>query len=99
MAEPLPIFVDYPKSDLTPDVSDELLSSVLRGVGRSDLPTQEAVATVRHPTPILTWDTDPLHPVSTAERLHELIPDSTLHVSTTVADIKTWAERAAESFD
>jgi pimeloyl-ACP methyl ester carboxylesterase len=97
-ADPLPIFADYPKFELTPQVPDELLSSVLRGVGSSDLPDPDAVATVRQPTLILTWDTDPLHPVSTAERLHELIPDSTLHVSTTVTDIQTWTDRTIEFF-
>jgi len=95
-AEPLPIFADYPKFDLTPDVADELLAPIFRGVGMSDLPPTEAVATVSHPTLILTWDTDPMHPVSTAERLHELIPDSALHVSTSVDDIKTWTSRIAD---
>lgn len=95
-ADPPPIFADYPKYKFTPDVADELLPSVLRGVGRSDLPAPEAIKTLTHPTLILAWDTDPLHPVSTAERLHELIPGSHLHVSTSVADIKTWTERIAD---
>ncbi|OLZ51578.1 alpha/beta fold hydrolase [Amycolatopsis keratiniphila] len=95
-AEPPPIFADYPNYRFSPDVSDELLPSVLRGVGRSDLPAPEAIATLTHPTLILAWDTDPLHPVSTAERLHELIPGSQLHVSTSVADIKTWTDRITE---
>jgi pimeloyl-ACP methyl ester carboxylesterase len=97
-AEPLPIFKDYTDFDLTPDVTDDLLAPILRGVGMSDLPEPEAIATLRQPTLILTWDTDPLHPVATAERLHELIPGSTLHVSTSVADIKTWTGRVAEFF-
>lgn len=92
-AEPLPIFADYPDFDITPDVPDELLPSILRGVGRSELPAPEQIATLRHPTLILTWDTDPLHPVATAERLRDLIPDAELHVSTSVADIKTWTSR------
>ncbi|NUT48732.1 MAG: alpha/beta hydrolase [Saccharothrix sp.] len=95
-AEPLPIFAEYPKFDLTPDVADDLLPSVLRGVARSDLPAPEAVATLRHPTLILTWDTDPLHPVATAERLHELIPDSSLHVARTVPEIRTWTRRTTD---
>lgn len=94
--EPLPIFAGYPEFDLTPDIADDLLSSVFRGVGRSDLPAQDAIATLRHPTLILAWDTDPLHPVATAEKLHELMPASTLHVSTTVAQIKGWNRRIAD---
>ncbi|MGP4020590.1 alpha/beta fold hydrolase [Saccharopolyspora sp. 5N708] len=97
-ADPLPIFAEYPKFDLSPDVVDELLPSILRGVGMSDLPAPEEIATLPHPTLILAWDTDPLHPVSTAERLHDLIPDSTLHVAKSVADIKSWTGRIADFF-
>lgn len=97
-AEPLPIFAGYPKFDLTPDVADALLPSILRGVGMSDLPAPEAIAALSHPTLILAWDTDPLHPVSTAEKLHELLPNSTLHVSTSVDDIKSWTRRVADFF-
>jgi pimeloyl-ACP methyl ester carboxylesterase len=92
-AEPLPIFAGYPDFDLTPDVSDDLLPSILRGVGQSELPAPDEIATLTHPTLILTWDTDPLHPVSTAERLRDLIPGAELHVSTSVNDIQTWTSR------
>ncbi|MFE9748330.1 alpha/beta fold hydrolase [Saccharothrix saharensis] len=95
-AEPLPIFADYPKFDLSPDVPDELLPSILRGVGQSDLPPLDAIATIRQPTLILAWDTDPLHPVDTAEQLQEAIPGSTLHVARSVQDIKTWTTRTAD---
>ncbi|MGC7101309.1 alpha/beta fold hydrolase [Amycolatopsis lurida] len=95
-AAPLPIFAEYPKFDMSPDVADELLPAVLRGVGMSDLPAPEALATIRQPTLILAWDTDPLHPVSTAERLHDLIPDSDLYVARSVPDIQTWTARTAE---
>lgn len=93
---PLPIFADYPAFDMSPDIPDELLAPVLRGIGESDLPAPEAIGALSHPALILTWDTDPLHPVSTAERLHELLPDSTLHVSTTVADVQTWTSRITD---
>jgi non-heme chloroperoxidase len=97
-AEPLPIFADYDKFDMTPQVPDELLPSILRGVGGSDLPAPDRIATLRHPTLILAWETDALHPVDTARRLHDLIPDSTLSVASTVADIKTWTTRIADFF-
>lgn len=54
--------------------------------------------TLTHPTLILAWDTDPLHPVSTAERLAEIIPDSTLHVARTVDDVRTWTQRTIDFF-
>jgi pimeloyl-ACP methyl ester carboxylesterase len=75
---------------------DELLPSVLRGIGQSDLPPQELVAELRMPTLIMTWETDPLHPVETAQRLHSLIPGSRLHIATSVPEIQTWTARTAE---
>lgn len=95
-ADPLPIFADYPKFDLTPEVPDELLPSVLRGIGQSDLPPQELVGELRMPTLIMTWETDPLHPAETAQRLHELIPGSQLHIAASVPEIQTWTARTAE---
>lgn len=94
--EPLPIFADYPSFGLPPDIPDELLAPVLRGIGESDLPAPEEIAALPHPALVLTWDTDPLHPVPTAERLHELLPNSTLHVAKTVADVQTWTGRITE---
>ena len=45
---------------------------------------------IRKPTLILAWDGDPGHPVATAERLHELIPGSALHVARTPEELRTW---------
>lgn len=98
-AEQPRIFAGYPAFDMTPDVPDALLAPILRGVGLSDLPAPEELAALPHPTLILTWATDPLHPVATAERLHELIGDSTLHVSTTVEEIQTWTDRITGFLD
>lgn len=97
-APPLPIFADYPQGKFTPDVDDTLISAVLRGVGLSDLPDAAELTTLSQPTLILAWDTDPLHPVSTAQRLAELIPDSTLHIARTVDEVKTWTQRTADFF-
>ncbi|MBL1076848.1 alpha/beta hydrolase [Nocardia sp. 2] len=95
-AEPLPIFAEYSQFAFTPDISDELVASALHGVGLSDLPEPAEVAALPHPALVLAWDTDPLHPVSTAERLGELLPHSMVHVSKSVADIKTWTDRVVE---
>lgn len=93
---PLPIFADFPKADMNPEVPDELLPHLLRGIGNSDLPDPGRLATLPHPTLILLWDRDPLHPVDTAQRLHETIPDSTLHVAHTVDDVQTWTQRTID---
>ncbi|MFC9995298.1 alpha/beta fold hydrolase [Nocardia sp. NPDC127526] len=95
-ADPLPIFADHPQFHFTPDVPNELLAPALRGAGSSDLPPQPDVARLPHRTLILTWDTDPLHPTSTAQRLAELLPNSSLHVAKSVDDIRTWTTMVAE---
>ncbi|WP_214320500.1 alpha/beta fold hydrolase [Nonomuraea sediminis] len=79
-----------------PDVAESLLPAVMRGLGQSDLPAHEEVAKITLPTLILSWATDPGHPVSTGEKLHELLPNSEFHVSMTVDDVRTWTTKAAD---
>jgi non-heme chloroperoxidase len=97
-AEPIPLLAAHQGFDLTPDIADDLVSSALRGVGESDLPDPAQLATLPHPTLILTWDTDPLHPVETAERLHEVIPHSSLHVSRSLDEVLSWTRRVRDFF-
>jgi pimeloyl-ACP methyl ester carboxylesterase len=78
-----------------PDVTEELLPSVLRGAALSDLPAPDALATLPHPALVLPWTTDPGHPVGTAERLVELLPAATLEVATTPEAIRGWGRRVA----
>jgi non-heme chloroperoxidase len=78
------------------DVTEELLPWVLRGAATTDLPPTEALAAIGHPTLILAWETDPVHPVSSAEYLAATMPKATLHVSGTVEDVRTWARRIDE---
>lgn len=92
---PLPIFADYPKFDLTPQIPDALLAPILRGIGASDLPSPSELSELRVPTLIFTWETDPLHPVATASRLRDLIPGAELEVAKAVSDIHTWTARTA----
>jgi pimeloyl-ACP methyl ester carboxylesterase len=90
-----PIFRDVPSYVRTPSIAHALLPSVFRGAGLSDFPTAERLRGLLHPTLIIAWATDPGHPVSSAEKLHQIIPNSQLHVSNTSADIQTWGERIA----
>jgi 3-oxoadipate enol-lactonase len=94
-APPAPIFADVEGFPPPPDVSAALLPSVFRGAGMSDLPSLEELAGIAIPTLILAWATDPGHPVSTAEKLVETIPDSELRIAKTSADIAGWGDRAA----
>lgn len=58
--------------------------NVLKGTAYSDLPEKDSelyrrIGTI--PTLILTIEGDPAHPVSTAETLHAVLPQSTLHIA------------------
>ncbi len=83
---------------LTPDIADESMSIALRAVGESDLPDPARIAALPHPTLILTWAGDPLHPVATAERLHALLTGSALHVARTPAEVATWTGQVTDFF-
>lgn len=73
-----------------PDVSASLLPALLRGAAASDLPAEQEVAGVEVPTTILAWIEDPAHPLSTAHRLAALLPEATLRVASTPAEVARW---------
>ena len=89
---PVPaIFEGHPElSEYDPQIDEDLLATVLRGAASSDLPTGDVLASFAQPALILAWDTDPAHPVSTANALHEALPSSTLHVADTLDEVRTW---------
>lgn len=70
--------------------------SVLRGAAASDLPALEAVAAITVPTLILAWTGDETHPVSTAERLAELLPHAALEVADDLRSILRWSQRVVD---
>ena len=76
-----------------PMVSEQLLPAVLRGAANSDLPRQEAVRAVKAPALLLPWVSDDGHPLSTSERLLELLPDVQIHVAHHLRDVATWTDR------
>jgi pimeloyl-ACP methyl ester carboxylesterase len=69
---------------------------VLRGAARADLPSPDAIAGIAVPTVILAWSGDPGHPVSTAERLADLIAGSRLVVARTRADLERWTDEVID---
>ncbi len=73
-----------------PDVEVGVLPSLFRGAGSSDLPPAAEISRVGVPTTILAWIGDPAHPLSTAETLLDLLPEATLSVATTRADLEAW---------
>ncbi|MCF8606433.1 alpha/beta hydrolase [Gordonia sp. HY442] len=73
-----------------PAVSEALLPSVLRGAALSDLPALAEIAALTVPTTVLAWTDDPAHPLSTAQTLVETLPDASLTVAQTPADLERW---------
>lgn len=76
-----------------PQVAEPLLPSVLRGAANSDLPAADAMRAITVPTLLLPWTTDPGHPMSTSERLVELLPNVQIHVAHQLRDIMSWTDR------
>jgi pimeloyl-ACP methyl ester carboxylesterase len=86
-----PVLAEVPESPI--DIDEALPPIVMRGAASSDLPSPDAIGEIRTPTLILAWDGDPGHPVDTAERLHDLIPGSVLHVARTPEELRSWRDR------
>lgn len=102
-AEPLPAifepFADLLKAGIRAryePFDPAVLSALLAGVGGSDLPSREEVATITAPTLILAWEGDPIHPRSTADELAALIPGAELHVAPTLGEVVGWRARIAD---
>lgn len=70
------------------------LARIFRGAAVADLPEASAIATLRVPTLVLAWTGDPGHPMSTAERLVELMPHAELVIASTFDELLTWTATA-----
>ena len=79
-----------------PDIAEPLLPTVFRGAGASDFPDPGAIAALPHDVLLLPWPDDPGHPVSTSERLLELLPNATMHVARTLDDLRGWGSRIVD---
>ena len=66
------------------------VATAMRGAADSDLPDRAALRGLRMPALILAWRGDPVHPVSTATQLAELLPRADLHVATTLDEVRAW---------
>ncbi len=73
------------------------LWNLMRGAAATNLPLrQEFKALADIPTMILAWVGDPTHPVTSAEELHQLLPDSSLFVAQGYEEFKTIPQRLRE---
>ncbi len=65
--------------------------AALRGAAASDLPAPAALRSIRAPALVLAWSGDAAHPVSTAERLAELLPRADLRVAHDLGEVLEWS--------
>jgi len=70
------------------------LARIFRGAAVADFPPVDAIATLRIPTMILAWTGDPGHPMSTANRLVELMPHAELVTASTFEELVGWTSEA-----
>jgi len=80
----------------TLEMDSDAFPVLMRGAALCDFPSKEAVRSIGQDTLILAWDTDPVHPVATAESLYELLPNATLQIARSLAKIRRWPSRVAE---
>ena len=71
-------------------LNERVLPHVFRGAATSDLPAREKVRTLTIPALILAWAGDAGHPISTAEELCALLPNSQLHIASSIAETRAW---------
>lgn len=79
--------------ETVPDVSAQLLPSVFRGAAASDLPARADLSRITVPTHILGWTEDPSHPIATAQALAQTLPQATLEIASTRAEVNLWPEK------
>jgi pimeloyl-ACP methyl ester carboxylesterase len=65
--------------------------TAFRGAAASDLPPPDALSSVQAPALVLAWRGDPAHPVSTAKKLCEILPNADLRVAGTLEEIHEWS--------
>jgi pimeloyl-ACP methyl ester carboxylesterase len=71
------------------------VATALRGAAASDLPGPATLRRLGVPALILAWRGDPVHPVSTASHLAELLPRAELNVAESLEQVRAWPARIA----
>lgn len=67
--------------------------AILRGAKLCQFPSREELRKITQPTLILAWPEDSGHPLSVAEELHSLLPESRLVVARSFAEAKDWTRQ------
>ncbi|MFJ5921645.1 alpha/beta fold hydrolase [Kitasatospora sp. NPDC092948] len=95
LSGPPAVLAEVPQYTTEFDAAEHLVPAVLRAAAEADLPAPALLRDLPHPTLILTWPTDPIHPATTAHTLATHLPHAHLHPAETLADIRTWGRTAA----
>ena len=75
------------------------LAALFRGAAHADLPTRDQIAAIAVPVLILAWSGDNGHPVSTANELHRLMPQSALSIAGTWSELQAWTDQVNAFLD
>jgi 3-oxoadipate enol-lactonase len=75
--------------------SPDRLAHVMRGAGRADLPARDLLTRLSMPALVLAWTGDPIHPMSTADELGELLPNVVVHRASTRSELDAWTDVVA----
>ena len=68
------------------------LATVFRGATGANFPPPERVAELPMPVQILAWTGDDGHPVSTVDRLVDLLPDAAVAIASTLDEVFGWSD-------
>jgi 3-oxoadipate enol-lactonase len=90
------LFRDLPDYPPRLKVTDALLPAVLEGGASNDLPERPAFTGLDLPTLVLSWEDDPVHPVSVGRELAALLPNAEFHAADTVEGLRQWGSLVAD---
>lgn len=69
------------------------LSCIFKGAALTDLPSEEEIKSINIPALILAWTGDRSHPIETAKKLNELMPQAELHIAEGFSDLQNWPSK------
>ncbi|WNC73818.1 alpha/beta hydrolase [Thalassotalea psychrophila] len=73
-------------------IKRKTLANLFKGAALTDLPSKEELKSINVPTLILAWTGDPSHPVETATELHQVMPNTELHIADGYSDLQHWSQ-------
>lgn len=71
-------------------IKRKTLSNLFKGAALTDLPSKEELNSINIPTLILAWTGDPSHPIEIATELHQIMPNTELHIAKGFSDVQCW---------